>query len=94
MMNLAESTFTDHSVEVKVIKRDLGREIDVLGGRTTHDSIVRRGKGGKVMVVGQTWEAYKKQGEIIMPDKGTRGAGGQCMPRGLRRDNRALQRRP
>jgi len=45
MMNLAEGTFTDHSVEVEVIKRDLAGEIDVLGGRTTHDSIVGKGRG-------------------------------------------------
>lgn len=44
-MNLAEGTFTDHSVEVEVIKRDLAGEIDVLGGRTTHDSIVGKGRG-------------------------------------------------
>jgi short-subunit dehydrogenase len=30
MTNLAESTLTDHSVEVEVIKRDLACEIDIL----------------------------------------------------------------
>ena len=44
-MNLAEGTFTNHSVEVEVIKRDLAGKIDILGGRTTHDSIVGRGRG-------------------------------------------------
>jgi len=43
--NLAKGTFTDHSVEVEVIKRDFAGEIDVLGGCTTHDSIIGRGRG-------------------------------------------------
>jgi hypothetical protein len=30
MTNLAKSTFTDHSVEVEVIKGDLAGEIDIL----------------------------------------------------------------
>jgi len=66
-MNLAESTFADYSVEVEVIERDLSRKIDVLGGCATHDWIVGRGKG-ESNVVRQRWEAYKRQGEIIMPD--------------------------
>jgi hypothetical protein len=66
-MNLAESTFADYSVEVEVIERDFSCEIDVLGGCTTHDRIVGRGMG-ESNVVRQRWEAYKKQGEIIMPD--------------------------
>jgi len=43
MTDLAKGTFTDHSVEVEVIKGDLGGKIDVLRGRATHDLGVRRG---------------------------------------------------
>ena len=36
MTNLAKGTLSDYSVEVKVIERDLGGEIDVFRRRTTH----------------------------------------------------------
>ena len=46
MADLAKGTFTDHSVEVEVIEGDLGGEVDILRGSTTHGLGARRGGGG------------------------------------------------
>jgi hypothetical protein len=78
VMNLAESTFPDHPVEVKVIKADLAGEINVLGGRATHGSKSR--KGG-MMALGPRGEAYKGMTgtgcwRLLMLDKATRENGG------------------
>jgi hypothetical protein len=43
MTDLAKGTFTDHSVEVEVIEGDLGGEVNILRGRTTHGWRARRG---------------------------------------------------
>jgi hypothetical protein len=45
MTDLAKGTFTDHSVQVEVIEGDLGGEVDILRGSTTHGLGARTGGG-------------------------------------------------
>lgn len=57
MTDLAKGTFTDYSVEVKVIEGDLGGEVDILRGCTAHGW--RTGRGGLGTFDRET-EGYKK----------------------------------
>jgi len=83
MTDFAKGTFTDHSVEVEVIEGDLGGEVDILRGRTTHGWKARRGGIG---VTGIDWETegYKKDEtgttgpRCIMLDKATGETARRC----------------
>ena len=84
MTNLAESTFTDHSVEVEVIKRDLAGKIDILGGCTTHDSTIdERGRGGKLGLADKDGRLIRNKERSLCQTRQSQDMASQCKPRGL-----------
>jgi hypothetical protein len=81
MTDLAKATFTNHSVEVEVIEGDLGGEVDILGGGTTH---VREARKGGLGIFDWETEGYKKDEtgttgpRCIMLDKATGETARRC----------------
>lgn len=83
MTDFAKGTFTDHSVEVEVIEGDLGGEVDILRGSTTHGQGARRGELGgidrkRIQRRGISIRMTKQEGPALCSNKATGETARRC----------------